>query len=127
MQERLRSLSSTNRKWKQRVTQTRNKSTNNTANDKKYEREIKKLKEERKLLERSKKQQEKSPTDANTYHISANLKNEDMVFVNHGGQQENIELITVIIFIEQTLNPLSNYEKCLKTQLTSIWPSRLSN
>ena len=43
-----------------------------------------------------------------------------MDFVNHGGQQENIELITVIIFIEHTLNPLSNYEKCLKTQLTSI-------
>ena len=68
-------------------------------------------------MERSKKQQGKSPVDANTSHISANLKNEDMAFVNHGGQQENIELITVIIFIEQTLNPLSNYEKRLKTQL----------
>ena len=37
--------------------------------------------------------------------------------VSHGGQEENIELINVMNFIEQTMTTLSSYGKSLKIQL----------
>ena len=40
-----------------------------------------------------------------------------MAPVSHGGQQEYVDLITVINFIEQTMKTLSNYLEQLKTQL----------
>ena len=42
-------------------------------------------------------------------NTNSELKNENTASVSHGGQQENVELITVINFIEQNMKTLSNY------------------
>ena len=73
------------------------------AKDDKYQPEIKKLKEEIKLLKQSKKQQLDPKTEMCRNNIKSELKNENTASVTHGGKQENVELISVINFIEQTM------------------------
>ena len=48
-------------------------------------------------------------------NINSESKNENTASVSRWGQQENVELITVISFIEQTMKTLSNYGEQLKT------------
>ena len=53
-------------------------------------------------------------------HQTANLSQtipKHVTFVTNRGQQENIDLITVINFIEQIMRTLSKYDEQLKTQL----------
>ena len=51
-------------------------------------------------------------------------KNENMACVSQGGQQEIVQLITVINFIEQTMKTFSNYGERLKTQLEYNLPQQ---
>ena len=60
----------------------------------------------------------------NASSTSASLKNKFPA--SHGGQEENIELINVINFVEQTMTTLSSYGKRFKTQI-SFYSSRTSN
>ena len=50
-------------------------------------------------------------------NVISKSKNENTASVSYGGQRENVPLITVISFIEQTMITLSNYGEQLKTQL----------
>ena len=83
----------------------------------KYQQELNKLKEEIKMLKQSKKQQHEPKTEIYKNNITLESKNENTASVSHGDQQENVQLITVITFIEQTMKTLSNYGEQLKTQL----------
>ena len=83
----------------------------------KYQQELNKLKEEIKMLKQSKKQQHDPKTEIYKNNITLESKNENTASVSHGDQQENVQLITVITFIEQTMKTLSNYGEQLKTQL----------
>ena len=83
----------------------------------KYQQEIKQLKEEIKLLKQTKNNHQEGTKEIKTSHARANSKNEFQASVSHGGQEENIELINVKNFAEQTMTTLSSYGKRLKTQL----------
>ena len=83
----------------------------------KYAQEIKQLKEEIKLLKQTKDNHQEETKEMKTSNTGANSKKEFQVSVSYGGQEENIELINVINFIEQTMVTLSNQRKRLKTQL----------
>ena len=52
-----------------------------------------------------------------TSNTRTNSKNEFQTSLSHGSLEENIELINVMNFIEQTMATLSSYRKRLKTQL----------
>ena len=117
MNERLRSLSPANRTPKQGIIRSRNNSRTNLSSDYKYQQEIKQLKEEIKLLKQTESNHLEETKELKTSNTCANSKNEFQVSVSHGGQEENIELINVINFIEQTMATLSSYGKRLKTQL----------
>ena len=115
--EKLRSLSSTIRTRKQGNIPSRNNSNTNMVKDDKYQQELNELKEEIKILKQSKKQQHDPKTEIYKNNIILESKNENTDSVSHGDQQENVQLITVINFIEQTMKTLSNYGEQLKTQL----------
>ena len=86
------------------------------AKDDKYLQEINELKEEIKLLKQSKKQLHDPNTEMYKSNIISESKNESTASVSHGGQQVNVQLITIINFIEQTMKTLSNYEEQSETQ-----------
>ena len=67
------------------------------------------------MLKQSKKQQYDPKTEMYGNNINLELKNENMASVSHVGQQKNVELITVINFIEKTMKNLSNCGEQLKT------------
>ena len=69
------------------------------------------------MLKQSKKQQHDPQTEMYRNNINSESKNENTASLSQGGQQEYVELITVISFIEQTMKTLSNYLEQLKTQL----------
>ena len=69
------------------------------------------------MLKQSKKQLHDPKTEIYKSNIISESKNESTASVSHGGQQENVQLITIINFIEQTTKTLSNYEEQSKTQL----------
>ena len=87
------------------------------AKDDKYLQEINELKEEIKLLKQSKKQLHDPNTEMYKSNIISESKNKSTASVSHGGQQVNVQLITIINFIEQTMKTLSNYEEQSETQL----------
>ena len=74
----------------------------------KYQQEINETKQEIKLLKQPKKQQYDPKTEMDKNNIKSESRNENMASVSHGSQQENVELITVISFIEKTMKTLSN-------------------
>ena len=80
--------------------------------DDKYQQEINELKVEIKLLKQCDPKIEMYRNNTNS-----ESKNENTASVSHGGQQENVELITIINFIEQTMKTLSSYGEQSKTQL----------
>ena len=67
------------------------------------------------MLKQSKKQQCDPKTEMYGNNINLELKNENMASVSHVCQQKNVELITVINFIEKTMKNLSNCGEQLKT------------
>ena len=69
------------------------------------------------MLKQFKKQQLDPKTEMYRNNTNSESKSKNMASVSHGGQQENVKLITVISFIEQTMKTLSNYREQLKTQL----------
>ena len=85
--------------------------------DDKYQQEINELEDEIKVLKQSKKQQRDPKREKYKSNIISKSKNENTASVCHGGQQENVQLITVINFTEQTMKTLWNYGEQLKTQL----------
>ena len=85
--------------------------------DDKYQQEINELEDEIKVLKQSKKQQRDPKREIYKNNIISKSKNENTTSVCHGGQQENVQLITVINFTEQTMKTLWNYGEKLKTQL----------
>ena len=87
------------------------------ATDDKYQQEINELKVEIKLLKQCKKRQYDPKIEMYRNNTNSESKNENTASVSHGSQQENVELITVINFIEQTMKTLSSYGEQLKTQL----------
>ena len=87
------------------------------ATDDKCQQEINELKKEIKLLKQSKKQQYDPKTEMYRNTINSESKNGNTPSVSHGDQQKDVELITIINFIEETMKTLSNYRKQLKTQL----------
>ena len=89
----------------------------NMATDDKYEQEINELEEEIKSLKQSRKQQHDPKTEMYRNKINLKSKKDNTASVSHRGQQEHVELITVINFIEQTMKTLSNHGEQLKTQL----------
>ena len=117
MHEKFRLLSSTIRTRKQGNIPLRNNSNTNMAKDDKYQQEINELREEIKLLKQSKKQRHDPKTEIYKNNIISESKAENTASVSHGGQQENVLLITVINFIEQTMKTFSDYGERLKTQL----------
>ena len=76
------------------------------AEDYKYQQEINELKEELKLLKQSKKHQHNPKTEMYRNNINSESKNKNTFSVSQGSQQENVQLITVINFIEQTMKIL---------------------
>ena len=101
--EKLYSLSPTIRTRKQGNISSRNNSNTNMAKDDKYQQEINELKEEIKLLKQSTKQQLDPKIELYRNNINSESKNENTASLSHAGQQENVEIITVINFIEQTM------------------------
>ena len=87
------------------------------AKEDKYLQETDELKEEVKVLKQSKKQQHNPKTEIYKNNIISELKNENAASVSHRDEQENVQLITVINFMKQTMKTLSNYGEQLKTQL----------
>ena len=87
------------------------------AKDDKRQQETNELKENIKLLKQFKKQQHDLKTEMYRNNINSGSEKQKTVSVPHGGQQENVELITVISFIGQSIKTLSNYGKRVKTQL----------
>ena len=87
------------------------------ATDDKYQQEINELKQDIKLLKQYKTRQHDPKTEMYKSNTNSESKNENTASVSHGGQQENVDLITVINFIQQTMKTLSNYGEQLKTQL----------
>ena len=85
------------------------------ATDDKYQQEIHELKEYIKLLKQSRKQQHDPKTEIFRNNINSESKEENTASKSHRGQQENVKLITVVNFIEQTMKTLSNYGEQLKT------------
>ena len=85
--------------------------------DDEYQQEINELEDEIKVLKQSKKQQRDPKREIYKNNIISKSKNENTTSVCHGGQQENVQLITVINFTEQTMKTLWNYGEQLKTQL----------
>ena len=63
-----------------------------------HQQEINELKEEIKLLKQSKKQQHNPKTEMYRNNTNSESKSENTASVSHRGQQENIELMTVINF-----------------------------
>ena len=115
--ERLRSLSPANRRSNQGIIRSKNNSKTDVSSSYKYQQEIKQLKEEIKLLKQTKNNHQEETKEIKTSNRCANSKNEFQASVSRGGQEENIELINLINFIEQTMTSLSSYGKRLKTQL----------
>ena len=115
--EKLRSLSPTIRTRKQGNIPSRNNSNTNMVKDDKYQQELNELKEEIKMLKQSKKQQHDPKTEIYKNNIILESKNENTASVSHGGPQGNVQLITVINFIVQTMKTLPNYGKQMKAQL----------
>ena len=74
--------------------------------DDKYQQEINELEDEIKVLKQSKKQQRDPKREVYKSNIISKSKNENTTSVCHGGQQENVQLITVINFTEQTMKTL---------------------
>ena len=74
--------------------------------DDKYQQEINELEDEIKVLKQSKKQQRDPKREIYKNNIISKSKNENTTSVCHGGQQENVQLITVINFTEQTMKTL---------------------
>ena len=115
--ERLRLLSLGNRRPKQGIIRSRNNSKTDISSNYKYQQEIKQRKEEIKLLKQTKSNHQEETKAIKTSSTCANSKNEYQASLSHGSQEESIELINVINFIEQTMTTLSSYGKRLKTQL----------
>ena len=115
--ERPRSLSPANRRPKQGLIRSTNNTKTDFASNYKYQQEIKQLKEELKLLKQTKNNHQDETKEIETSNTRADSKNEFQASVSHRGQEENIELINVINFIEQTMATLSSYRKRLKTKL----------
>ena len=107
--EKLRSLIPTIRIRKQGTIPSRNNSNTNMATDDKHQQEINKLTEEIKLLKQSKKQEKDPKTEIYINNTNSESKNQNSASVSYGDQQEKIEIITVINFIEQTIKALPNY------------------
>ena len=70
-----------------------------------------------KLVKQYKKQQYDPKTEMYRNNTNLESKNENMASESHVSQQKNVELITVINFIQQTMRALSNCGEQLKTQL----------
>ena len=115
--EKLRSLIPTIRIRKQGTIPSRNNSNTNMATDDKHQQVINELTEEIKLLKQSKKQEKDPKTEIYINNTNSESKNENSASVSYGDQQEEIEIITVINFIEQTIKALPNYGEQLKTKL----------
>ena len=69
------------------------------------------------MLKQTKSNHQEKTKEIKTSNTKANSKNGFQASLSHGGQEENIELINVTNFIEQTMNSISSYERRLKTQL----------
>ena len=110
----LHSLSPTIRTRKQVNIPLWNNSNTNITKDDKYQQEINKLKEEIKSLKQSNKHQHDPKLKISRNNINLELKNENLTFVFHDSQQENMELITIISLSEQITKTLSNYGEQLK-------------
>ena len=76
-----------------------NKTKPTWQNDK-YQQEINKLKRRNKTIKQSKKQQHDAQTEMHWNNINLESKNENSASVSHGGQQEHVELYTVVNFLE---------------------------
>ena len=77
----------------------------------KYQQEINQLKEEIKLLKQTKNNHQKEARETKTSNTRSNSKNGFQASVSHLVQEENIKLLNIINFIEQTMATLSSHEK----------------
>ena len=121
--ERLRSLSPSNKHRKQGKAPSRNSSNTNQPITNKNQEKIKELEEQIKKL-RNKQQETEDTLDiktkdnkTETTEPDVHSKNVRMASVTNRGQEENLQIITVINFIEQTMKTLSTYGEQLKIQL----------
>ena len=94
----------------------RKPSQTNEIKSEKYKKEIRELKEEIKALKLSntKKTATKNPFSSKQ---NTGSKNVNLASTTFGGQNEAVQLLTTINFIQETMTPLSSYSEQLKTQL----------
>ena len=59
----------------------------------------------------------RSSKESKQQHIHS--KNVEMASNNKGSQQQNMEIINMISYIEETMKTLKKFQKLLKTQLES--------
>ena len=120
---RSRSLSPAHRGYKQqqghnpsRTTSKTEQQNNDTQEQKinKLEEEIKRLKETQKVTNEAKDIKDQLTSTPN--HTSKNFK---VASGTNRGQQENLDLLTVMNFVEETMKTLSIYGEQLKNQLKS--------
>ena len=121
IQEKLRSLNPTNRHRRQGNSPSRKLANSNIKNNDKYEQKINELQEEIKKLKHA----QETPAERTVLITTENSaikskdisKSETTDWALNRDQHENIDLFTVINFVEQTMQTLSNYREQLKTQL----------
>ena len=67
-------------------------------------------------MKQTKNNHQEETEETKTSNTLANSKDVFQASASHGGQEENIELINVINFIDKTMTTISSYGKRLKTQ-----------
>ena len=132
--QRLRSMSPNNKQRKQGINPSRAASKTNNTNNDKQQQKIKELEEEiiklkttqNATINATNNNQKETPVLQNSNFTNNNQieapalqssKNKNMASAANRGQQENIDLLKVITFVEQTMKTLSNYGEQLKIQL----------
>ena len=102
-------------------TKKRGKSSAKQNEDEQLEAQTEQLKEEVKVLKNNKITETTKNTDTFTLTetLKQNSKNVQMASDSQGGQQQNMEIIQVIGFIEETMQNLKTFGKIFKVQLDS--------
>ena len=118
LSEKLQSVNTRNQNYKRG--NSRNPSRNPSATNQNYKNQVNELKEEIKILRQNQNYQKRTGniTNVNQHESNenANPKNGETPS-QIGGQSQNIEIISVVSFIEETMKTLSTYKERLKKHL----------
>ena len=100
----------------------RSKSSPKQNKDKQLKFQIEQLKEKVKVLKNNNKTEITKITDTfiSTETLKQNSKNVQMAYDSRVGQQQNMEIIQVISFIEESIQKLKTFGEKFKVQLDSV-------